>query len=56
MGLKGEADANHDRKVSALELKLYVEQKVNSYALRNRDRNQNPLYTTGEDRILVSYE
>lgn len=56
LGLKGAADTNKDKKVSALELKQYVEQNVNSYALRNRDRNQNPLFTTDADRILVSYE
>jgi len=56
MGLKGEADENHDRRVSTMELKKYVEQSVNSYALRNRDRNQNPLFSTQEDRVLVSYE
>ncbi|HNZ06968.1 MAG: caspase family protein [Candidatus Cloacimonetes bacterium] len=56
LGLKGEADANKDHKISTLELKTYVEQNVNSYALRNRDRNQKPLFSTSEDRILVSFE
>lgn len=56
LGLKGEADSNNDKMISTMELKQYVEQRVNSYALRNRDRNQNPLFTAFEDRVLVVYE
>jgi hypothetical protein len=44
MGLRGAADTEHDRKVSLEDLFAYVEAKVQSWALGNRDTPQTPIF------------
>jgi hypothetical protein len=51
-GLKGEADANHDGKVTAQELKDYVNEQVASYA-RRKSTVQNPTFSPAFEPELV---
>ncbi len=53
-GLKGKADSNSDRKITAKELHDYVDQKVDRFARRQLNRDQRPILN-GNSRQIISY-
>jgi formylglycine-generating enzyme required for sulfatase activity len=52
-GLKGDADANHDGKVSLLELTEYVQDKVSDFVSQRRGRRQMPVLLGRAGRVAL---
>lgn len=54
-GLKGPADANGDKKITAGELHAYVKNRVRKAARRNHGRDQQPALDGDKDQVLATY-
>jgi formylglycine-generating enzyme required for sulfatase activity len=52
-GLKGDADANHDGKVSLLELTEYIQDKVPDFVSQRRGRRQMPVLLGRAGRVTL---
>ena len=50
-GMEGEADANNDGKITALELHAYVEQNV----VQQSNGSQTPELQGKKDRVLIQF-
>ncbi len=53
-GLRGEADANHDRRITVAEMRTWLEEEVPSVAARLVGREQNPVVRGKDDMVLVT--
>lgn len=54
-GLKGSADSNGDKKITAGELHAYVKNRVRKAARRNHGRDQQPSLDGDKDLVLATY-
>ncbi len=55
-GMQGEADVNKDRKITAGEMKDYLNTEVAYHARRLNNVEQNPLFYGREDMLLMHYK
>jgi hypothetical protein len=55
LGLQGDADADHDNSITIQEMSAWLSSNVSSDALRMYNRNQTPVISAPEDKVLLQY-